>query len=155
MLSDTFKSTSTQHHDGGEAFDDYCQRLIRADEQKLDAAVDAVYQAAELLAPHLGLVYPYGDGRGGWVWRTLLDAAGLSEPAPNRSSTKRKMPRHLSRSVMERDEYRCKHCGTCKDLTIDHILPRSKGGGNEIENLQTLCRSCNSKKGVKDHSNEQ
>lgn len=34
-------------------------------------------------------------------------------------------------------------------MTIDHILPKSKGGGNNIENLQPMCNSCNAKKGDK------
>ncbi|WP_200920517.1 HNH endonuclease [Citrobacter portucalensis] len=50
--------------------------------------------------------------------------------------------------IFQRDKYRCKQCGISDDLTIDHIRPVSKGGGNEDENLQTLCRSCNSRKGV-------
>lgn len=43
----------------------------------------------------------------------------------------------------------CLICGSCSNLTIDHIIPLSKGGTNELDNLQILCRSCNSKKGAK------
>ncbi len=48
----------------------------------------------------------------------------------------------------ERDNFTCLHCGTRKNLTIDHICPESIGGGLELINLQTLCKSCNSKKGT-------
>ena len=35
------------------------------------------------------------------------------------------------------------------DITIDHILARANGGSDEVENLQTLCRPCNSRKGAR------
>lgn len=40
----------------------------------------------------------------------------------------------------------CLCCGTHDDLTIDHVVPLVKGGSNNIDNLQPLCRSCNSVK---------
>lgn len=51
--------------------------------------------------------------------------------------------------IFERDGHKCVLCDpcTCPDprLTIDHIRPLHEGGGNEDENLRTLCWSCNSK----------
>lgn len=49
-------------------------------------------------------------------------------------------------AVYKRDGYRCLKCGCTENLTLDHVLPRSKGGSNEIENLQTLCKPCNEDK---------
>lgn len=43
----------------------------------------------------------------------------------------------------------CVACGSKDSLEIDHIVPIHKGGGNELENLQALCKSCNSAKGTK------
>jgi len=48
--------------------------------------------------------------------------------------------------VFKRDNYRCVQCLRDLDLTVDHIHPRSKGGEDSEDNLQTLCRSCNSRK---------
>jgi 5-methylcytosine-specific restriction endonuclease McrA len=45
---------------------------------------------------------------------------------------------------------RCLCCGDQKKLTVDHVIPISKGGTNNIENIQPLCLSCNSSKGAKD-----
>ena len=55
----------------------------------------------------------------------------------------------LRRQVFERDEYRCRDCGGWEFLTVDHVIPFVFGGPTVIENLQTLCRSCNSRKGAR------
>jgi len=43
----------------------------------------------------------------------------------------------------------CESCGSSEDITIDHIIPVSKGGKHTAKNIQVLCRKCNSSKGAK------
>lgn len=50
-------------------------------------------------------------------------------------------------NVFKRDDFTCQYCGTKKDLTLDHLIPRSKGGKSNWTNLVTACKSCNAKKG--------
>lgn len=57
------------------------------------------------------------------------------------------IPDELRQEIYERDEFTCLHCGTGENLSIDHIHPVVLGGTNDRENLQTLCRPCNSRKG--------
>lgn len=55
---------------------------------------------------------------------------------------------HLTRhNVMKRDGYACAYCGSTKNLTLDHVLPRAQGGQTSWNNLITACYSCNSQKG--------
>lgn len=49
-------------------------------------------------------------------------------------------------NVYKRDQYRCVYCGSEKDLTLDHVLPKSRGGVNSWDNLVTCCRKCNARK---------
>lgn len=49
--------------------------------------------------------------------------------------------------LTKRDGYCCAKCGSVKDITLDHIIPKCKGGRDIIENLQLLCFSCNQEKG--------
>lgn len=53
------------------------------------------------------------------------------------------------RELCDKYENRCLKCGEQKPLTADHVLPLIHGGKNCIENIQPLCRSCNSSKGTK------
>jgi 5-methylcytosine-specific restriction endonuclease McrA len=46
-------------------------------------------------------------------------------------------------------EYRCIACGKKTKLTVDHVIPLDLGGANTIDNIQPLCKSCNSSKGTK------
>ncbi len=52
-------------------------------------------------------------------------------------------------NVFLRDKFTCQYCGDKKDLTFDHLLPKSKGGLTDWENVVTACSTCNVKKGGK------
>lgn len=52
-------------------------------------------------------------------------------------------------ALCESYDHRCLACGQPKPLTVDHVVPLSKGGSNSIENIQPLCQPCNSEKHVK------
>ena len=52
--------------------------------------------------------------------------------------------------IYMRDKFRCQYCGDKKaavELTLDHILPRSRGGDNSPLNIVTACVACNTRKG--------
>jgi 5-methylcytosine-specific restriction endonuclease McrA len=54
------------------------------------------------------------------------------------------------RTVLARDHYTCQYCGATPgrvDLTVDHIVPRSRGGETTWDNVVTACRRCNVRKG--------
>ena len=52
------------------------------------------------------------------------------------------------REVFVRDRQRCQYCGKHGlDLTLDHVIPRRRGGAHEWENVVTACRPCNHRKG--------
>ena len=53
-------------------------------------------------------------------------------------------------NILRRDQYCCQYCGidlTTKDATVDHVVPRSKGGGSTWVNMVAACRDCNLLKG--------
>ena len=51
------------------------------------------------------------------------------------------------RKIKEEWEYECAYCGDDNDLTIDHVVPRSKGGADFTRNVVCCCKACNQDKG--------
>ena len=64
----------------------------------------------------------------------------------------RRSPPLCRTNILARDEFKCQYCAhelTVREATLDHVLPRSKGGRTTWENLVCCCRGCNRKKGGK------
>jgi DNA-binding transcriptional ArsR family regulator len=81
-----------------------------------------------------------------------LRALGLipeKESSNYSPSKKQPISSKLRWEVWERDNFTCRMCGARTHLSVDHIHPESAGGATELINLQTLCRSCNGKKGTR------
>jgi len=54
------------------------------------------------------------------------------------------------RNVLIRDQFACAYCGSReKPITIDHVIPRSRGGKTDFDNCVACCRTCNHKKGAR------
>jgi len=61
-----------------------------------------------------------------------------------RDTQRRKITR---RAVFARDNWTCQYCGAHSNLTVDHVIPRSKGGGSSWDNIVASCAPCNRRKG--------
>jgi hypothetical protein len=115
-----------------------------------EAIVYVVQEIVRLLLKVAGpWVWRWHDGEGGWLLECITqEAANLGYPVPrNRLSLPPVGPHRIS--IYERDAYRCRACGSWKDLQIDHIVPRSRGGTDDPDNLQVLCAQCNASKGAR------
>lgn len=81
------------------------------------------------------------------IWIRIIN--GFNMPLlPERNLKPRRNPIStvLRHEVFLRDGYRCRECGATNHetrLEVDHIIPVSQGGTDELENLQTLCAECN------------
>ncbi len=60
-----------------------------------------------------------------------------------------KLPSVSRRELLRRDGHHCQYCGSSRQLTIDHVIPRSKGGTHTWDNVAIACKTCNHKKGDK------
>jgi hypothetical protein len=84
--------------------------------------------------------------------RTFIDARG-DQPWHHRSRSAGDLSGSTRYAVLKAARYRCELCGVRADdraLEVDHIMPRAKGGGDHIENLQALCYKCNASKRDRD-----
>lgn len=92
----------------------------------------------------------FADGTGSWIVRS--PSYVLEVPAHIRlkmTGTERlwKVPPVNRREIMRRDNHTCQYCGSRKQLTLDHVIPRSKGGTNTWDNVVAACSPCNARKG--------
>ncbi len=55
--------------------------------------------------------------------------------------------RKWRQSIKEHWDHKCAYCGETKNLTLDHITPRSKGGTDRVTNVLCACKDCNNSKG--------
>ena len=134
------------------------------EEQSARAAIEAEHEASDWVVSELNRIASseqiaewrlngWGDGYCGALmewWRSALENAGYATAGdrdPSRKPPRKSLSRSLVRAVMERDAYRCVTCGTHLNLSVDHIEPVSKGGSDDLDNLQTMCQPCNSRKG--------
>lgn len=67
----------------------------------------------------------------------------------DQSERRARITQAVRMEVYERDGHACVECSSTEDLSLDHIWPWSKGGSDELDNLRTLCRPCNSRKGAR------
>ena len=119
-------------------------------------AVAAVIEAADHLARVLDLfdyLWQWGDGYGAWVTEVVEDALAAHgfqryqpEPKPKDRNQRKAVSPGKIVAAMQKSNGVCVACGTDERLQVDHIIPVSRGGTNDLDNLQMLCKSCNASK---------
>ncbi len=132
-----------------------CENFAAEEEMYAHVRVvfDDLFRTMRVNYPH---IWETGDGYGGGVVRLLQEAAEkhgfyaqISRPAFTQ--------RRVIKDIVERDGHQCTYCdktlNTILDRalnpTVDHIVPRSRGGTDDLGNLVLACKSCNSSKGAR------
>ncbi len=103
---------------------------------RLNAQVLTAEDQTEILQLCDQRLRKYMEKRGGRIWEHRSLADGY-------------VPGSVRYEVLKRAKYRCELCGAHEDqiaLHVDHIIPRAKGGSDDISNFQALCMTCNTNK---------
>jgi 5-methylcytosine-specific restriction endonuclease McrA len=86
-------------------------------------------------------------------WELHSETTAMARPTVIRLVSYVRVPRDAHRrkitrrAVFARDDWSCQYCGSRSNLTVDHVIPRSKGGGSSWDNIVTCCAPCNRRKG--------
>jgi 5-methylcytosine-specific restriction endonuclease McrA len=109
--------------------------------------VCTVRRAVVLLLKAKAEVIEHGD------WDLRSASQTIQRPVVIRLVTYVRIPRDTHRrkitrrAVFARDGWTCQYCGARTTLTVDHVIPRSKGGSSSWENIVASCAPCNRRKG--------
>lgn len=100
----------------------------------------------ETLEAVMAEIGAYAFDHSEWVHRRFDE----QQAASARQMAERNAARRAERlRLIGQGDLTCRACGASEDLVIDHIHPRSRGGSNDLSNLQLLCGPCNGSKGAK------
>jgi 5-methylcytosine-specific restriction endonuclease McrA len=86
-------------------------------------------------------------------WRLHSATTTMARPVVIRLVSYVRIPRDTHRrkitrrAVFARDDWTCQYCGAQSNLTVDHVVPRSKGGPSSWDNIVASCAPCNRRKG--------
>ena len=109
--------------------------------------VCTVRRAVVLLLKEKAEVIEHGD------WELRSATRSVTRPVVIRLVSYVRVPRDTHRrkitrrAVFARDDWTCQYCGARSNLTVDHVIPRSKGGPSSWENIVASCAPCNLRKG--------
>ena len=109
--------------------------------------VCTVRRAVVLLLKEKAEVIEHGD------WELRSATRSVTRPVVIRLVSYVRVPRDTHRrkitrrAVFARDEWTCQYCGARSNLTVDHVIPRSKGGASSWDNIVASCAPCNLRKG--------
>jgi 5-methylcytosine-specific restriction endonuclease McrA len=109
--------------------------------------VCTVRRAVVLLLKDKAEVIEHGD------WELHSASSSLTRPVVIRLVSYVRIPRDTHRrkitrrAVFARDNWTCQYCGARSNLTVDHVIPRSKGGSSNWDNIVASCAPCNRRKG--------
>jgi 5-methylcytosine-specific restriction endonuclease McrA len=86
------------------------------------------------------------------TWELRSESTAMARPVVIRLVTYVNVPRDTHRrkitrrAVFARDGWTCQYCGSRANLTVDHVIPRSKGGSSDWDNIVASCAPCNRRK---------
>jgi 5-methylcytosine-specific restriction endonuclease McrA len=109
--------------------------------------VCTVRRAVVLLLKEKAEVLEHGD------WELRSASRAVTRPVVIRLVSYVRVPRDTHRrkitrrAVFARDDWTCQYCGARSNLTVDHVIPRSKGGASSWDNIVASCAPCNLRKG--------
>jgi len=109
--------------------------------------VCTVRRAVVLLLKEKAEVVERGD------WKLHSASTTIARPVVIRLVSYVRIPRDTHRrkitrrAVFARDDWTCQYCGARSNLTVDHVVPRSKGGPSSWDNIVASCAPCNRRKG--------